>query len=243
MDITEDTLQRELRILLDGLWVRFDNSGIHLMKELRMMRLIRIAMVAAVTAIPVVGAFAQMSIEPPSPASTQPNCAGDRARRCRLRIDSTGRRLEQPVRANVLEGLLKDKPQTASDAPADETPVNQGIAIRTAEPAVPNVAPNAPKTNRVREGEFVWNRTGRLVRDEKSASWFFAFDADGKNMKDPPMGLIPSRLLKVMEDASSEGSQPMRFKVSGEVTEYAGKNYLWVQHMEIMRNLNKGIGG
>ena len=87
------------------------------------------------------------------------------------------------------------------------------------------------------------NKTGRLVKDEKTGAWIFSFESDGKNMKDPPMTLIPSRLLKVMEDSSGGGTQPMRFKVSGLVTEYGQKNYLWVQRLEILRELNKGIGG
>ena len=147
-----------------------------------------------------------------------------------------------PSAANVLEGLLKDKSDTANSGNTS-VPMPTGGVDATANPALPNVAPAGTKTNRIREGEFIGNRTGRLGKDEKTGNWYFTFESDGKDMRDPPMQLIPSKFLMAMEAASAEGTQPMRFKVDGQVTEYQGKNFLWVQHMEILKDLNKGIGG
>jgi hypothetical protein len=203
-----------------------------------MMRFTRFGFVAAVLGLATVAAWGQMSIEPPAPAATEPSPAPAALPPVAV-PPTTEPASTQPSAQNVLEGLLKDKP--TSTVP-DVAPTGLS-ASRTAQPPVTESAPTTPKTNRVREGEFIWNRVGRLEKDEKTGSWFFAFEADGQNMQDPPMTLIPSRLLGAMEGASTEGTQPTRFKVSGEVTEYNGKNYLWVQHMEILRELNKGIGG
>jgi hypothetical protein len=211
---------------------------IHHTKEVRMMRFTRFGFVAAVLGLATVAAWGQMSIEPPAPAATEPSPAPAALPPVAV-PPTTEPASTQPSAQNVLEGLLKDKP--TSTVP-DVAPTGLS-ASRTAQPPVTESAPTTPKTNRVREGEFIWNRVGRLEKDEKTGSWFFAFEADGQNMQDPPMTLIPSRLLGAMEGASTEGTQPTRFKVSGEVTEYNGKNYLWVQHMEILRELNKGIGG
>ncbi len=204
-----------------------------------MMRLRTVGLAAMVLGLSTAGAWGQMSIEPPTPATTQPSTPAAPVAAPPSAPATTAPASTMPSAQKVLEGLLKDKP-TATVPDAAPTPIT---ANRTAQPLVPEAAPNTPKTARVREGEFVWNRVGRLEKDEKTGSWFFAFEADGQNMQDPPMILIPSRLLATMESASVSGTLPTRFKVSGEVTEYSGKNYLWVQHMEILRDLNKGIGG
>jgi hypothetical protein len=61
-------------------------------------------------------------------------------------------------------------------------------------------------------------------------------------MADPPMPLLPSHLLMSMEDASDKGTRPVKFKISGEVTEYRGKNFLYVRYMQAVRDFNSGIG-
>lgn len=103
----------------------------------------------------------------------------------------------------------------------------------------PAVAPNPPATTRLREGQFVWSRVGRLVKVEKTNDWVFAFESDGKEMKDPPMGLLPCKMLEAMQNNSGQGKISVRFRVSGQVTEYQGKNYLLVTYMQVVRDLNQ----
>ena len=83
------------------------------------------------------------------------------------------------------------------------------------------------------------SRVGRLVKDDKTGQWMFAFEADGKDMRDPPMGLVPCRYLEAMERLSDDGKKPVKFRVSGEVTEYHDKNFLYVQFMQVVRDLNQ----
>jgi hypothetical protein len=106
-------------------------------------------------------------------------------------------------------------------------------------PAGTAAAPNVPAETRLREGQFVWDRIGRLVKDEKTDQWMLAFEADGKGMADPPMTILPSRLLMSMEQATENGTRPVKFKVSGQVTEYHGKNFLLVTFMQTVRDLNQ----
>jgi hypothetical protein len=95
------------------------------------------------------------------------------------------------------------------------------------------VAPSAPQVALVREGSILEPRVGRLTRSADGKDMEFTFEADAKNMKDPPMILLPNSYLAAMEDAVSAASRDLRFKVSGVITEYHGRNYLLLQTLEI----------
>jgi len=136
---------------------------------------------------------------------------------------------------SVLENLLHQPPSN----PVTPTNTTSGPANPVVTPAGTAAAPNVPEAMRLREGQFVWNRIGRLVKDDKTDQWMLAFESDGKDMQDPPMTLLPSRLLMSMEQATDNGKRPIRFKVSGQVTEYHGKNYLLVTFMQTVRDLNQ----
>ncbi len=203
-----------------------------------MMRL-KQAAAALIIGVATATAAAQMSMDAPAPApATQPSTP-EAAPPPPAPTQSAP---TQPSAANVLENLLKDKPESNPNA-RTAVPAPPGGTTAAAIPALPNVTPVTINTNRLREGQMVLQRAGRLAKDEKTGNWYFTFDADGNNMQDPPMQLIPSRFLMAMEDATVNGTQPLRFRVSGMVTEYRGKNFLWVQQMEILRDVNKGIGG
>jgi hypothetical protein len=69
------------------------------------------------------------------------------------------------------------------------------------------------------EDKRLIDREGRLVR-EGTAS-VFIFDNG-----DTPVVLIPNLKLQRMEELSDFGRQPVRFRVSGRITEYRGRNHL-----------------
>ena len=96
---------------------------------------------------------------------------------------------------------------------------------------------------RKREEDTVEERAGRLVRDAKTGAEVIAFDSDGREMRDPPMGIIPCKALEVMENATDGGIKPVKFRLSGEVTQYRGKNYLYVRAFQVVKDLGQGIGG
>jgi hypothetical protein len=109
-------------------------------------------------------------------------------------------------------------------------------------PLVNAAAPNVPAAQPLPERDAITNRIGRLVRDVKTGVELIAFDADGQRMADPPMGVIPCKYLAVIEDATDNGNKPLKFRVSGEVTSYRGKNYLYLKFVQQVRDLNGGIG-
>jgi hypothetical protein len=110
-------------------------------------------------------------------------------------------------------------------------------------PAPPPVqaAPAAPNVDHHPEGTLIISRTGRLVRDGKTGAQLIVLDSDGKHMDDPPMGVVPCKMLAVMEDATQNGAKSMKFKISGEVTLYRGRNYLYLKAITAVIDLHQGI--
>lgn len=90
-------------------------------------------------------------------------------------------------------------------------------------------APNAPSMPLLREGTFVVDRTGRLSRSRDGLGFEFVFEVDGRPMRDPPMIILPNSKLQVMEDAVRNASRDLRFRVTGIVMEYRGRNTLLIE--------------
>jgi hypothetical protein len=129
-----------------------------------------------------------------------------------------------------------------SAIPVPPPPAPAPATLPAAAPLINAAAPHAPAAALLTEPGVISNRLGRLVRDAKTGVKLIAFDADGKRMADPPMGVIPCKFLTVMEDMSEDGNKPLKFKVSGEVTTYRGKNYLYLKSVEVVTDFNHGIG-
>jgi len=145
-----------------------------------------------------------------------------------------------PATQNAAEAALNNllhTPGAAPVMPAATLPSNPIAA-----PAATPVAPHVPGVNRLREGQPIWNRVGRLIKDQAGTGYLFAFEADNTTLQDPPMPLLPCRMLEQMEGAAnSNAGNPVKFKVSGQVTEYHGKNYLLINFMQTVRDLNRGL--
>jgi len=91
------------------------------------------------------------------------------------------------------------------------------------------VSPGAPAVTLRREESFVVDQPGRLTRTKDGQQWEFTFDIDGAALQDPPMILLANLKLMDMESAVSSANHDVRFRVTGMVTEYHGRNYLLVQ--------------
>jgi hypothetical protein len=88
------------------------------------------------------------------------------------------------------------------------------------------LAPAAQSQTVLREGTDIVNRIGRLQKSADGQQPEFLFDSDGKALRDPPMVLLPNLKLMAIETATMGQSRELRFRVSGVVTEYHGRNYL-----------------
>ena len=96
------------------------------------------------------------------------------------------------------------------------------------------VAPAAPLVNVLREGTFLVDRVGRLSRSADGSQAEFAFDADGTALHDPPVVIVPNLKLMQMEDAAAAAVRDLRFRVSGMVTEYRGRNYILLEKVVVV---------
>lgn len=96
------------------------------------------------------------------------------------------------------------------------------------------VAPGAPAVNVLREGTLIVDRVGHLSRSADGREMEFTFDSDGKTMKDPPLILLPNLKLMAIENELSRSSRDLKFKISGVVTEYRGRNYILLDKVVIV---------
>ena len=96
------------------------------------------------------------------------------------------------------------------------------------------VAPGAPTVTVMREGSLIVDRTGRFVRNNDGQQWEFVFDADGRALQDPPVVILPNLTMMAMENYATGTSRELRFRITGEVTEYRGRNYVLLRKAVVM---------
>jgi hypothetical protein len=92
------------------------------------------------------------------------------------------------------------------------------------------VAPGNRPVMLRREGGYIVDRTGRVTKSSDGHDLEFNFEADaGQAMQDPPMILLPNLALMMMQDQLKLTGKDLKFRVTGMVTEYMGRNYLLLQ--------------
>ncbi len=120
--------------------------------------------------------------------------------------------------------------QPLSDGPAIDSTTGAGA-----------VAPAAPSMQVLREGSFIVDRTGRLSRSADGQSWEFTFDSDGRAMKDPPLLILPNLKLMAMENAIKGSSRDLRFRVTGMLTEYGGRNFILLEKVVVVPDISQQL--
>ncbi len=116
------------------------------------------------------------------------------------------------------------EPTVASPARAVSSPPPPPVGAVA--PADLGFAAGQKKPTLRREGEFVIARRGRLVPAPKSNHMVFQFDADSEQSPEPPMVMLPCRLLESMENLVHQSGDQTVFNVTGQVFVYRGLNYL-----------------
>ncbi len=101
------------------------------------------------------------------------------------------------------------------------------------DPAVLGVAPGEDPPPLVREGEFIVNRRGWLIRSAQTGQRLFVFESDARPTPELPMILQPCQLLQTMEDTVDRRGEATVFILSGQVHAYRGANYLLPTMMKI----------
>ncbi len=97
-----------------------------------------------------------------------------------------------------------------------------------------SVKPAAPTVALTREGTYLADRLGRLTHPADGSQAEFVFEADGKTMHDPPVIILPSLKLMAMESAVSGASRDLKFRISGSITEYRGRNYILLEKVVVV---------
>jgi hypothetical protein len=174
----------------------------------------RIAWIVVVTFVFSASSRAQTT----QPAATQPSDA---------RSMPAGQLLDQMLRP---QGAGAAPLQPLPDAPAPDRTSGANA-----------VAPGAAQMSVIREGSFIVDRTGRLTKSADGQQYEFTFDADGKNMKDPPVIILPNLKLMAMETAVNASSRDLQFRITGMVTEYRGRNYVLLEKVVVVPDSTKNF--
>jgi hypothetical protein len=129
------------------------------------------------------------------------------------------------------------RPSTVPAAVAAEQMLDRMLQTKPgmAQPLQP-IEPSVETRAARREGQLIRQRVGRLVRDEAQGP-VFALEADGTSLQDPPLGILAGEELEKMEEAVKKASRDLRFRITGTVTTYRGRNYILIERAEIAPDL------
>jgi hypothetical protein len=136
-------------------------------------------------------------------------------------LDPADRLLNQMLRPNGQGGARPLMP--SRDAPAVDR--STGTA---------SIAPGADALPLMREGTFLIDRLGRLTRTGDGHGVEFAFEADGTALRDPPVVLLPNLKLMAMESAVKASNRDLKFRITGMVTEYNGRNHVLLEKVVVV---------
>ena len=90
---------------------------------------------------------------------------------------------------------------------------------------------------RLPDGHYLVDRAGWMGRDGPWYTFVFASEDADDPHPEPPMKLLPNRMLERMVRESEGSTEQISFKVSGEVTDFFGDNFLLLRKSLRKRNL------
>lgn len=109
-----------------------------------------------------------------------------------------------------------------------ETPATRAAIDRSAigtTPGDPDSLRAADRTLAMQENAVVVNRRGKVMRD-RTGGWLLVFDADSSGLADPPMRLMPCRLLESIEDYARRVGNNSPVIITGQILLYNGQTHL-----------------
>ena len=130
----------------------------------------------------------------------------------------------------VIEELLQDRqgPPLIEPTRQLDVPV-AGVEI---DPRVIGLAPGSDLPPLRREGSFIVNRRGRMVRSP-GGHQLFVFEADASQSPELPTIMQFCRMLESMEEIVRQRGDAVVFVISGQIHTYRGANYLLPTMMKI----------
>ncbi len=139
----------------------------------------------------------------------------------------------QPSAAEILQELMKKQQARPAIMPSRPTERVEGQPPVAA--TEPSVSPSRQDQPLLPDGTTIADRVGRIVRRQNG--WYFVFESEAKVLREPPLQILPNKDLETMEIQSANGTRPVRFRVSGEVTEYRGANHLLLRKVLVVHDL------
>jgi len=132
---------------------------------------------------------------------------------------------EFPHTRRVPMELLDRKARNPLILPSEPASPEQAVAYRSE--AVFGKVPTHQR--RLPEGYVLGSRRARI---ERQGEWLVAILEPAKGMPNaPPLRLLPSETLEMIEAVLSESTEPITFLLTGRVTEFQSVNYLLVEHV------------
>lgn len=184
-------------------------------------QLLLVTLSATVLGLASFTALAQDDTEPapaaestPPPTSTQADT--DAAAAEQAMNDLLGSRKAAPI-IEPTNDIATPMPSFSVDAPAASVDID---------PTVLGIAPGEDPPPLRREGEFIVNRRGRLIRSAEGGHLLFVFESDSLDNPELPMVMQACQLLEAMENEVQRHGDTTIFKLSGQINTYRGANYL-----------------
>jgi hypothetical protein len=120
--------------------------------------------------------------------------------------------------------------------------VAQGPATQPASRAAPSTPVGAAgalsaadATSVIREGTYIVDRSGRIRHAADGQQWEFRLDpGPAGSPREAPVLILPNLNLMLMENAVTANARDVRFKITGMVTEYRGRNYVLLQKVVVV---------
>ena len=162
----------------------------------------------------------------------------------------------RPAMRSPLEGLPRPGQAAGGDEPQEKpSPAGQPMPDRLREmlQGIPRTRPlGLPASSEIssaspvigpaegsapagwRGGEMVVDQVGRLQYEGAGGAWEFHFEAGPGKVSKPPLRAHPSRLVEFMESVVGRSLGPVRFRISGQVTQHEGRGYLLLRKSVLM---------
>jgi len=135
----------------------------------------------------------------------------------------------QPSPDQVLDDLLK--PPADISQPLTRPSTGVDVDKTSGRGAI---TPSAPVVHLLPEGSYIIDRVARLGHSNDGLQSELVFESDGKTLRDPPMIILPNMRLTMMENAIAQQNRDLKFRVTGMVTEYHGRNYILLEKVSVM---------
>jgi hypothetical protein len=135
-----------------------------------------------------------------------------------------------PAAADILQMLSHERPGK-----------NLAVGVATSSPAAvaPSVAPlPAQSTFAATAGPMIVDRVVQIYPAGKKG-WLAIHFVGDNTLREPPMFLLPCALLETAEEQIAGSAEHLKFRVSGETTDYHGRKYLLLRKLLVEKDLGQ----